>query len=113
MGRNRDTAYCAESRIWKCVCMLSPVRLLVTPRTIARQAPLCMGFSRHEYQSGLPCPPPGALPNLGIKPASLMSVALAGRLPLVLEKPRVKEHPVPYRDFCLYLYFYILSIFLV
>ena len=38
-----------------------------------------MGFSRQEYWSGLPCPPPGDLPNPGIKPTSLMSPALAGR----------------------------------
>ena len=38
-----------------------------------------MGFSRHEYWSGLPCPYPGDLPDPGIKPASLMSPALAGR----------------------------------
>ena len=38
-----------------------------------------MGFSRQEYWSGLPCPPPGDLPNLGIKLASLRSPALAGR----------------------------------
>ena len=37
-----------------------------------------MEFSRQEYWSGLPCPPPGDLPNLGIKPISLMSPALAG-----------------------------------
>ena len=30
-----------------------------------------MGFSRQEYWSGLPCPPPGDLPDLGIEPASL------------------------------------------
>ena len=39
-----------------------------------------MGFSRLEYWSGLLCPPPGDLPNPGIKPASLMSPALAGGL---------------------------------
>ena len=38
------------------------------------------GFSRQEYCSGLPCPPPGDLPNPGIEPASLMSPALAGKL---------------------------------
>ena len=38
--------------------------------TITLQAPLSMGFSRREYSSGLPCPPPGDLPNLGIKPRS-------------------------------------------
>ena len=37
-----------------------------------------MGVSRQEYWSGLPCPPPGDLPNPGIELASLMSPALAG-----------------------------------
>ena len=37
-----------------------------------------MGFSRQEYWSGLPCPPPGDVPNPGIEPVSLMSPALAG-----------------------------------
>ena len=37
-----------------------------------------MGFSRHEYWSGLPFPPAGDLPNAGIKLVSLMSPALAG-----------------------------------
>ena len=56
----------------------SCVWLFVTPRTIARQAPLSMGFSRQEYWSGLLCPPPGDLPNPVIEPASLTSPALAG-----------------------------------
>ena len=47
---------------------------------VARQAPLCMGFSRQEDWSGLPCPPPGDLPDSGIEPTSLMSPALAGGL---------------------------------
>ena len=50
--------------------MLSHVQLFVTPRTIACQAPLSMEFSRQEYWSGLPFPPPGDLPNPGIEPAS-------------------------------------------
>ena len=58
----------------------SPVRLFVTPRTVAHRAPLSMGFSRQEYWSGLPCPPPGDLPHPGIKPTSLLSPALAGGL---------------------------------
>ena len=45
----------------------SHVRLFVTLRTIAHQAPLSMGFSRQEYQSGLPFPPPGDLPDSGIR----------------------------------------------
>ena len=47
--------------------VLSCVLLFVTPWTVARQAPLSMGFSRQEYWSGLPCPPPGIIPNPGIK----------------------------------------------
>ena len=43
---------------------------LVTPRTLARQAPLSMEFSRQEYWSGQPFPSPGDLPNQGIKPGS-------------------------------------------
>jgi len=40
------------------------------PWTVACQAPLSMKFSRQEYWYGLPCPPPGDLPNPGIKPKS-------------------------------------------
>ena len=57
----------------------SHVRLFATLWTVARQASLSMGFSRQEYWSGLPCPPSGDLPHPGIEPASLMSLALAGR----------------------------------
>ena len=56
----------------------SPVRLFGTPWTVAHQTPLSLGFSRQEYWSGLLCPPPGDLPDPGIKPTSLMSPALAG-----------------------------------
>ena len=49
---------------------LHRVRLLVTPRTAACQAPLSMGFSRQEYWSGLPFSSPGDLSNPGIKPRS-------------------------------------------
>ena len=41
---------------------------LVTPWTVAHQAPLSVGFSRQEYWSGLPFPSPGDLPNPGIEP---------------------------------------------
>ena len=64
-----------------CLCMLSrldPVWLFATLWTVARQAPLSMGFSRQEYWSGLPCPPPGDLPDPWIKPLSLTLTALAG-----------------------------------
>ena len=49
-----------------------------TPWTVARQAPLYMGFSRQEYWSGLPFPTPGDLLDQGIKPMSPASPALAG-----------------------------------
>ena len=51
----------------------------VTLWTVAHQAPLSMGFSRHEYWGGLLFPPPGDLPDLGTEPTSLVSPALAGR----------------------------------
>ena len=64
------------------VCMprhFSPVQLCVTPWTVARQAPLSVGFSRQECWSRLPCPPRSRdLSNPGIKSASLKSSALAG-----------------------------------
>ena len=50
--------------------MLSRVQLFATLWTVARQAPLSMGFSRQEYWSGLPFPSPGDLPNPGIEPGS-------------------------------------------
>ena len=45
-------------------------QLFATPWTVAHQAPLSMGFSRHEYWSGSPFPSPQDLPNPGIKPWS-------------------------------------------
>ena len=56
--------------------MLGCVRLFATPWTITQQAPLSMGFSRQEYWSGLPFPPPGDLPNPRIKTASSVAPAL-------------------------------------
>jgi len=54
-----------------------------TPWTVALQAPLSMGYPRHEYWSGLPFPTPGDLSDPGIEPASL---ALAGRF-FTIETP--------------------------
>ena len=48
----------------------------MTLQTVARQAPLSMGFSRQEYWSGLPCSLPGDLANPGIKPISCASPAV-------------------------------------
>ena len=50
--------------------LLSPVRLFLTPWTVAHQAPPSMGFYRQEYWSGLPFPSPGDLPNPGTEPRS-------------------------------------------
>ena len=58
-----------QSRVW----------LFATLWAVALQAALSLGFSRQEYWSGLPFPPPGDLPNAGVEPTSLPSSALAGR----------------------------------
>ena len=59
-------------------CMLSHfscAQLFVILWTVACQALLSMGFSRQEYWSGLPCCPPGDLPDPGIKPVPPASPA--------------------------------------
>ena len=59
--------------------------------TVAHQVPLSMGFFRQEYWSGLPFPPPGHLPDPGIKPVSPVSPALqANSLPASL--PPAQKH---------------------
>ena len=66
---------------------------LLTPWTVARQAPLSMEFSRQEYWSELPFPSPGDLPDPGIEPGSraLQADSLLTELLTVLplEKPGV------------------------
>jgi len=63
---------------------LSHVQLFATLWTVAHQAPLFMGFFRQEYWSGLPCPPPGDLPDPEIEPVFLCLLRWqAGSLPLV------------------------------
>ena len=68
--------------LWSCLCQVKPVvnvqrtcsvlshfsrvQLFATLWIVAHQAPLTMGFSRQEYWTGLPCPSPGDLPDLGI-----------------------------------------------
>ena len=74
-----------------CLCdrLLSYVRLFAFPRTIDCKAPPPKEFSRQEYWSGLPCPPPGNLSDPGIEPVSFMSpadslpLALLGKAPYV------------------------------
>ena len=65
------------SAVCVCMCMyvlsrFSCVWLFATPWTIACQAPLSVSFSRQEYWSGWPCPPPGGLPNPEIEPLCIL-----------------------------------------
>ena len=81
---------CVCARVHACVrtCVLtlshfSHVWLFVTLWTMAHQAPLCMGFSRQEFWSELPCTSPEDLPNPGIQPPSLcLLLWQEGSLPL-------------------------------
>ena len=73
---------------------LSPVWLFVIPWIVAWQTSLSMGFSRQEYWSRLPFPPPGDLLNLGIEPESLASPVLEGRF-------------FTSASICIYMYIYI------
>ena len=57
----------------------SHIQLFVNLWTTVCQAPLSKGFSRQEYWSRLPCPPPGDLPYPGTEPASLGFPTLADR----------------------------------
>ena len=66
----------------------SQIQFFVTLWTVVLQTPLSVGFSRQEYWSGLPFPPPVDLPNPEIKPASFTSTAFAASSPL---GPPVKE----------------------
>ena len=58
------------------VSAFSYVRLFVTLRSVACQAPLSVAFSRQEYWSRLPCPPRGDLPYPGMEAASPETPAL-------------------------------------
>ena len=64
------------------LCLVSHVRLSAIAWTVAHQAPLSVRFSGQECWSGLPFRPPWDLPAPEIEPESLVSFALAGRLPL-------------------------------
>ena len=66
--QHSESAMCMPSH-------LSHVQGFATLWIAALQSPRPMGFSRQECWSGLPCPPPGYLPNSGIEPRSLTSPA--------------------------------------
>ena len=65
----------------KKVKSLSRVRIFEISWTVAHQAPQSVEFSRQEYWSGLPFPPPGDLLDPGVKPTFLLSPALSPALP--------------------------------
>ena len=71
---------------------LSRLQLFATPWTTACQAPLSMGFSRQEYWSVLPFPPPGDISDPGTKPTSLGSPALAGGFFITLPPGNLYMH---------------------
>ena len=84
------------------VCTLNHVQLFATLWTVACQAPLSMEFPRQEYWSGLPFPSPGDLPDPGIKPTSLASLALAGGF--FATEPPGKPHEDAYGHITIFLY---------
>ena len=67
-----NSMLCMHACVLSC---FSHIQLFNILWSVARPAPLSMGFSRQEYWSGLPCPPPGDLPHPGMEPTS---PALAG-----------------------------------
>ena len=89
------------------VCMLSHVQLFETSWTVANQVPLSMGFSRQEYWSGLPCHPPGDLPDSGMEPTSPMSPAL--QVDSLSTEPPEKPHEPPISRHTVKLFFLVLE----
>ena len=79
----------------ECAKLLPSCPTLCDPMDCSCQAPLFMGFSRQEYCSGLPCPPPGDLPDSGIKPESLTSSALAHGFFIISATWEAHPHVVP------------------
>ena len=79
--------------MWVCVCIQLFIhdQLFMMRWTVARQAPLSMGFSRQEYWSGLPFPPPGDLLHRGMEPTSPVSPSMTGEF-LTTESPGKPLH---------------------
>ena len=90
-GRNLVYVYMLYAELCAVLSRFSHVQLFATPRTIACQDPLSVGFSRQEYWSGLPCPPPGDLPDPGIELMSLTTPTLADRF-FTAKPPRKPLH---------------------
>ena len=70
----------------------------MTSWTVALQAPLPVDFFRQEYWSGLPFPPPGDIPDSGMKPESFVSPALAGGFFIIVPsgKPSMYQDILPF-----------------
>ena len=81
-------------------------QLFTTPRTVACKTPLSMGVSRQEDWSGLPCPPPGGLPDPGFEPMSPASPPLTGGF-ITTEPAGKPVHPLnlPTHSAEIYVYF--------
>ena len=78
---NLPQAVCTNDSV-AAVYLLTCARLFATPRTVAHQALLSMGFSKKEYWSVLPFPFPGDLPDPGIEPGSPSPALQVNSLPL-------------------------------
>ena len=77
-------------KMYVCVCVCSVMSDCATPWTIVHWAPLSMELCRQKYWKGLPLPTPGDLPDPGIKPMLLESLALTGRF-FTIEPPGSPE----------------------
>ena len=85
-GKANDIAKFSLIRVCVCVCVCVCTQsclIFEIPWTVIHKAPLCMGFSRQEYWSGLPFPLPGDLPHARIKPSVPTT---AGRV-FIIESP--------------------------
>ena len=69
----KKLVYSSREWTWCMLSHLSRIWFFATLWTVACLAPLCMGFCRQEYWSGLPGPPPGDLPDPGMEPGSHVS----------------------------------------
>ena len=81
LSKSVQNAFSNNCSAYACGCAKSLLLCLTlcNPMNCSPPGSSVHGFSRQEYWSGLPCPPPGDLPDPGIKPAFLLSPALAGR----------------------------------
>ena len=82
---------CASGHTQQVLSHFSHIQLFATLWTVTHQDSPSMEFSRQEYWSGFPCPPPEDLPDPGIEPPSLRSLALVGGFFTTWEAPQTHE----------------------